>query len=782
MARRRTPILAAALGILAVALGMPAVPIGAETAGDDALHDVVLALADPTDAAAVVAGLGDASRSVEPAPFVSVRVAPEELAALEHDGRVESVVRRGTTVGLAIADSVPLLGAPQRWTAGHRGAGKVIAVLDTGVAADFGGQVVGQACFAATEVSLGTYAGHCGPQEDVRSAFDARCFELGVCGGEDVQDPAAGRPCAITPGEPHRECQHGTAVAAVAARHEPTPGMAPDAGIYSIRVFDPSGSTADLVDVYRALEHVLAMSEAGMDFAAVNLSVATSALFPKVCDDSPALAGAVQAFRFLVERLEARRIPVVAASGNGGQRGSVAFPACLSSTVSVGASDLDDDLAPFTNTGPGLDLLAPGADDTAPGQDPLDIPSAPGTATEWAGTSFAAPHVAGALALLAQEYPTSSVDQRTWLLRQGGVAVHDGGTTYRRMALRSPAEVLHGGVLLPGAAPIGGTARAAMGDFDGDGLADVLAHGPGEAPDLISYGQADGTFAVRPHTVAGSYQPLVGNFRGAAGGPDDVLWYAPGPAGDSIWEGQADRRLPPSPLTIDGTFVPLVGDFDGDGWDDVFWYGPGVAPDRLWYGGAAGFDSRPVIVQGSYRAAVGDFDADGRDDVFFHGPGAAPDSLWQGAGRGAFTKSSAAIDGAHLPLVGDVDGDGSDDLFLYAPGPTIDLLWRGGGAVAASGAAGFLHQALPVEGTYTPAIGDLDGDGRDDIVWHAPGPATDSIWFGQASGKPRGRNLAVSGAYQPLVGDVDGLHGDDIVWLGSGATTTPVWWSHTATP
>src|SRR3546814_19727500 len=49
-----------------------------------------------------------------------------------------------------------------------------------------------------------------------------------------------------------RSCLHGTAVAAVAARHAPTPGVAPGAGVYGIRVFDPTGRTADLVDVYAA--------------------------------------------------------------------------------------------------------------------------------------------------------------------------------------------------------------------------------------------------------------------------------------------------------------------------------------------------------------------------------------------------------------------------------------------------------------------------------------------------------------------------------------------------
>ena len=115
----------------------------------------------------------------------------------------------------------------------------MIAVIDTGVAPTFGGTLVGQACFAATQVGP-SLQGHCGPDEDVTEAFDATCFTLGVCsaGAGDVLDPAAGRPCPVPPAAAS-DCYHGTAVAAVAARHEPTPGVAPDAGVYAIRVFNP---------------------------------------------------------------------------------------------------------------------------------------------------------------------------------------------------------------------------------------------------------------------------------------------------------------------------------------------------------------------------------------------------------------------------------------------------------------------------------------------------------------------------------------------------------------
>lgn len=85
------------------------------------------------------------------------------------------------------------------------------------------------------------------------------------------------------------------------------------------------------------------------------------------------------------------------ANGNGNGNNAQGIDACLSSpagislAVAVGASDSNDHIASFSNTGPCVDIFAPGegvySDDAS---DP----------TAWLsmdGTSTAAPHVAGAI-------------------------------------------------------------------------------------------------------------------------------------------------------------------------------------------------------------------------------------------------------------------------------------------------------------------------------------------------------------------------------------------------
>lgn len=115
----------------------------------------------------------------------------------------------------------------------------------------------------------------------------------------------------------------------------------------------------------------------------------------------------------LIQSAYGSGVTVVAAAGNGGAKGKPVYPAALNEVIAVSATDSRDGLYSFSTRGDYIDVAAPGVDILSP---------APGGA--WgmeSGTSQAAAHVSGAVALLLQDYPELSPFQVKHLLGSSAV-------------------------------------------------------------------------------------------------------------------------------------------------------------------------------------------------------------------------------------------------------------------------------------------------------------------------------------------------------------------------
>lgn len=164
------------------------------------------------------------------------------------------------------------------------------------------------------------------------------------------------------------------------------------------------------------------------------------------------------------------------------------------------------------------------------------------------------------------------------------------------------------------------------------------------------------------------FQPLVGDFDG--NGWADVFWYAPGAATDYVWYFEGDRTTGTTGYTwtrerVDGPFTPLTGDFTGDNVDDLLWYRSGPALDYVWAGAgigqweqsasAAGGSGVPTVLRSSPDyVALQNPD----DDLRIWYP---VDDVLARAGNRAVPSGYTAVAGAFTSL-------GADGLYLYKAG------------------------------------------------------------------------------------------------------------------
>lgn len=245
-------------------------------------------------------------------------------------------------------------------------------------------------------------------------------------------------------------------------------------------------------------------------------------------------------------------------------------------------------------------------------------------------------------------------------------------------------------------------------DIDDDPAAEVLVYRPGAAADhRYDATESSGVFDRGQIQVNGTYDPLVGDFD--ANGYDDILWYAPGRARDYIWWYDADGYRS-EPTTSNGTYKPLVGDFDQNGFDDILWYAAGNAPDYLWWHHADGHRSEPTRIVGTYDPVIGDFDGNGFEDILWYASGGAQDYLWSYDEAG-YVSRPRTINGTYSPVVEDVDADGYADIYWYATGNTADYLWRHGPDYS------YVSSRADQRSGMRVGAGDLDGDGRGDLIW-----------------------------------------------------------------
>ena len=325
---------------------------------------------------AELAGTGyQTLREYETVPYVALNLTPAALRAVQDSPRA-TTVQEDVAVPADLAQSTPKVQAPTMWANNLTGGGKTIAVLDTGVDRFhpfLGGRVVEEACYSSS----------------------SNCPN----GTKTQTGTNSAAPCTYA----SDGCRHGTHVAGIAAGQGSNfSGVAPNANIMAVQVFSRfTGSVCNTAaedpctrtytsDQIAGLERVYQLRNT-RSFAAVNMSLGGGRYFSSCDTDSR---------KAIIDNLRAAGIATVVSSGNDGYTDSVGAPACISTAVTVGSTTKQDTLAVDSNMSTMVDLLAPG--------DSINSSVPGGGFAFFSGTSMAAPHVAGAWALLEEQNPAKS--------------------------------------------------------------------------------------------------------------------------------------------------------------------------------------------------------------------------------------------------------------------------------------------------------------------------------------------------------------------------------------
>ena len=285
---------------------------------------------------------------------ILVKITKDQLLTLITNDYIEELTLplSGSTF---TSESSKIINADDVWNLGYTGKNQTVCIIDSGIDTDhpsFNGKILDEKCF---------------------------CNMGGGCciGGTTTSDTA------------EDDSGHGTLISGIIVGNSTlVKGIAPSAKIVAVKVTDSNGKFLSTVEIGDAIDWCTDVKD-NHSISVISMSLGTNTLFDNPSDctmEDDVISGAYN-----------NNISLIAASGNAASSTGIAWPACHSKLISVGATTKTDTMHSNTNRNNLLDLVAPGKDIITTGLGGSNT-------SVCTGTSCAAPHVSGAAALLQDAY------------------------------------------------------------------------------------------------------------------------------------------------------------------------------------------------------------------------------------------------------------------------------------------------------------------------------------------------------------------------------------------
>ena len=279
----------------------------------------------------------------------------------------------------------------------------------------------------------------------------------------------------------------------------------------------------------------------------------------------------------------------------------------------------------------------------------------------------------------------------------------------------------------PGGAPVmalsgsGAAAATTRGDFDGNGMADILWRDLTTGQNAIwlmnSAAIASGAalYTVPPEWEVAGISDFTGDVK------SDILWRNSLTGSNALWAMNGAAIASGNILSSASAEwkIASVADFNGDGLvNDILWFNPVTRQGAIWLTNAGVVSSAAFlgsVATGWQIGGVGDFDGDGKSDILWRNQLTGANILWyiNGVALQGYAAVSSVPSSYSVAGVADFNGDAKADI-LWRDAAGNNAVWLMNGSAIASAA---VIPSVPSPLWSLSRTVDYNGDGKADILW-----------------------------------------------------------------